>query len=487
MRNKYQIIALSAVLALSLGACDMDQYPNDSISTDTAWQTTDDALKFRNGIYSMFKSVNGGIYTYIADYQSDLFNATISYGNRGGDMHRWEFTAGQYDIEDIWANNYITINNCNNIIGNIDNIVPEDEDEKATLSIVKGEALLMRAFCYHTLVLRFAKDYEPSTAATEKGLPLVLEMNPSGKPARSTLEETYAQIKKDIKDARACLSTEGKANSIYFTADVVDALEARVDMYMHNYQEAIQLASKLIAKYPLATDVEEFKNMWLNDEGSEVIYRTFQSVDERANELGVYLQFNTATNTFSPDFVPSQWVLDLYEDGDIRKETFFRKDAITCQEIEVSDVYMLNKYPGNPALKRSTYEYYQMAKIFRAAEAYLIAAESSYAENSETNALNYLNQLRTKRGASALNGLTGEGLFSAIKDEWVREFIGEGQRMNDLKRWHDGVKRHDPQNESILMAGADFTTLTKESNDMRMVWEIPNNDLNSNSNLEGNW
>ena len=147
---------------------------------------------------------------------------------------------------------------------------------------------------------------------------------------------------------------------------------------------------------------------------------------------------------------------------------------------------MLNKYPGNPALKKSTYEYYHMAKVFRSAEAYLIAAEASYMNNDETNALKYLNDLRTQRGASEI-AATGTELFKEIKNEWIREFIGEGQRMNDIKRWHDGVQRSNPQQESLVMTGSDYITLSKTADDMRIVWEIPNNDLNANSNLEGNW
>lgn len=486
MRNIFKTVLLSSTLALTVSSCELDQFPNDSISSETAWQTVDDAIKFRNGIYSYFKSINGGYLMYTADLQSDLFNATVSFSNRGGDMHRWDFEASQYDIEDIWSYNYITINNCNNILANIDAITGEDEEETATLSMIKGEAHLMRAICYHTLATRFTKDYEPASAATTLGLPLMTTPDPNAKPSRSTLAETYQLIKDDIRDARANLKTTGEANSIYFTVDVINALEARVDLYMHNYTSAVSLAEGLIANYPLDTDTESLSSMWLNDESSEIIYRTFQSVDERANSTGIYLQYSTATESFSPDFVPSQWVLDLYEDGDIRKDVFYRKDKITCLEVTTEDVFMLNKYPGNPALKKSEYEYYHMAKVFRSAEAYLIAAEASYMNNDETNALAYLNDLRTQRGASAVTA-SGDALLKEIKNEWIREFIGEGQRMNDLKRWHDGMQRSNPQQESLVMTGTGFTTLSKTADDMRMVWEIPNNDLNANSNLVGNW
>lgn len=485
-KNIFKTVLLSSVAAFSLVSCEMDQFPNDKIVTETAWQTIDDAIMFENGIYSYFRTANGGYMMYTPDLQSDLFNATASYANRGGDMHRWDFTAAQYDIEDTWAYNYYTINNCNNIIANIDNVTAENAADSAAIKNIKGEAYLMRAICYHTLAVRFAKDYEPATAANELGLPLVLEMDPNGKPSRSSLEKTYQQIKSDIADAREHLLAEGEANATYLTVDVIDAFEARVDLYMHNYSNAVTLAANIIGKYALDTTADAFGNMWLNDEGSEILFKTFQSVDERTNSTGIYLSYSTSVESYSPDFVPSQWVYDLYEDGDIRKEVYFLKDTITCQDKGANDVYMLNKYPGNPALKKSQYEYYHMTKLFRAAEAYLIAAEASYMDENETNAINYLNTLRTKRGASALT-VTGEDVLKEIKNEWIREFIGEGQRLNDLKRWHDGMTRHDPQNESILMTGEGFTTLSKGADDIRFVWEIPNNDLNANSNLKPNW
>lgn len=482
----FKSIILSSALVFSMTSCDLDQLPNDSITTTIAWQKVDDAVKFRNGIYSLFKDVNGGLYTYTSDFQSDLFNATISYSNRGGDMHRWDFTAAQYDIEKIWKGNYGVINNCNNIICNIDVIQPEKDGDAALLNNIKGEAYLMRAICYHTLALRFAKDFEPGTAASEKGLPLVLNVDALNKPSRSSLDETYEQIKQDIKNARSLLTVVGEPNATYFTKDVLDLFEARVNLYMHNYAEAVKLTSGLLTKYSLAKDVKELGKMWLNDEGSEIVYRVFQSVDERVNDMTAYLYFNTGTKSFSPDFVPSQWVLDLYEDSDIRKQVYFMNKKITCMDVEKENIHMLNKFPGNPALQKKEYEYFNMPKIFRAAEAYLIAAEASFLNGNEPAAASFLNQLRTKRGASAVNA-AGDALLKEIKNEWIREFIGEGQRLNDLKRWHDGMQRHSPQDQDVLMKGEGFISLSKEASDIRFVWEIPNNDLNANSNLEGNW
>ena len=488
-------ILFGTILSLSvlLISCDLDKYPEDSIATNTAWTSITDAMKFRDGIYGLFQSINGGIYTYTSDYQSDLFNATISYSNRGGDMYRWDFTSSQYDIEDIYEFNYECINNCNNIIQNISTIAIKSDEEQAQADMIKGEAHLMRAICYHTLVLRFAKDYEPATVATDLGLPLVLEVDPNAKPERATLAKTYELIKSDISEARTFLKTEGEANSVYFTVDVIDAFEARVDLYMHNYSEAINLAKRIIDKYPLISASDELAKMWLNDEGSEVVYKVFMSKDERGDltssapcAFPYYLNYSTGLNKLSPDFIPTKWVVELYENSDIRKETSFRQDEITCLSTTAPDIFLLNKYPGNPALKKSEYEYYQMSKLFRSAEAYLIAAEASYSDGDPSTALGYLNDLRIARSASSLN-ISGEDVLKAIKEEWIREFVGEGNRLNDLKRWHDGFSRHGVQNSSIVLSGVNLDQKAVAANDIRFVWEIPANDLKANTNLIPNW
>jgi len=237
----------------------------------------------------------------------------------------------------------------------------------------------------------------------------------------------------------------------------------------------------------LSTTKDNLSKVFLNDEGSEIIYKVFLSIDERTNELPYYLYWNTSINSYSPDFVPSQWVIDLYEDNDIRKDTYFLRTKVVCGDKSADNIYMLNKYPGNPDLKTTTYEYYNMPKLFRSAEFYLIAAEASYKEGNEPAALGYLNDLRTQRGASSLNNKSGDELFKSIKEEWIREYIGEGMRLNDLKRWHDGFQRHDPQDLNILSIGTGMESLNISSENQKFVWEIPANDQNANSNLSPNW
>lgn len=481
-----QITVLSLILACGT-SCNLDRYPYDSISTETAWTGVSDATKFEAGLYSSIRGMFSSDVNYGSEIQTDLFNATVSFGNNGGDLYTWNFNSSQGTLSDYWSSNYVCINNSNGIINNIGKIVTTDSKELALLSKVKGEAFLARAMAYHNLVLRYAKDYNKASAQTDLGLPIVLKENDvENKPARATLEDTYKQIKSDIVEAKKLLVVPGAANSTVLTADVIEAFDARVNFYMDDFTAAIANVNAIIAKYPLVNSADSWTSMWLNDSSSELLFMPFQSVDERSYSVAPYTSYRTTTSSYSPDFVPTKWMLELYEAGDIRKSSFLLS-KITCNDIVVNNVYMLNKYPGNPKLKKTEYEYYNAPKPFRSSELYLIAAESYYKNGDAVNALKFLNDLRTARQASVLTGLTGDALFTAIKNEWIREFAGEGKRLDNLKRWNDGFTRNNPQNIDLLMDGPIYTGLTIQAGNKKFVWEIPDRDLSSNLLLKPNW
>ena len=116
------------------------------------------------------------------------------------------------------------------------------------------------------------KNYDPSSAANEYGIPLVEEYNSTPSiagtyPGRSTLEETYKQIDSDLAKAEEYVTTAGEINSAYITADVVKALKARIALEKEDYQTAISTATALVnsGTYPLMTDGDAYADMWLHD------------------------------------------------------------------------------------------------------------------------------------------------------------------------------------------------------------------------------
>lgn len=492
MKNIIKIVSLTAVIAITSVSCELNQYPYNAIEQTQAFQSMKDAATLNNGLYASFRGVVYGIYMFSTDVQADELNATLDYGNRNGFPHKWTpLLADDYTIRDTWRYQYSVITNINNVINNMGKIPIATPAEQLTMDSYLGEAYLMRAYLYHQLILRFAKDYEPSTAASDLGVPLVSTFDLFFRPGRSTVEQVYQQILSDLTIAETKLAaTTGAQFSPKLNKDCVTALKARVYLCMHNWTTAVTAANSLITSptYPLISNAASYKNMWAVDGGTETI---FQFAASQPSELGnansIYLGFVAASAKYTPDFVPQQWVVDMYAAGDIRKAAYLEQKPVYVMAVNYPGFWCINKYPGNPALFTGTATNYQhKPKVFRVAEMYLISAEANaQTPATEAAALTTLNLLRVARGVPALVGLTGTALMDAIKAERTRELLCEGTRLDDLKRWKMGFSRSAPQNIALINTGPDFDQKVVAAGDDKFVWGIPANDMTTNPSLVG--
>jgi hypothetical protein len=504
MKKYLKIMSLAVVIMTTILSCDLNKYPYDSIEQSQAFQSVKDATTFDNGLYAYLRGRVYGIYTFSTDVQADFLNATLDYGNRNGFPHKWNgFLADDYTIRDTWSGYYGALTNVNNFINNVDRIkIPyyytsasvNSKADSALVSKYKGEAYLMRAFFYHQLVLRWAKAYDPATAAADLGVPLVLTFDITLRPARATVAATYAQILADIAKAKTLLAPVPAAqSSAKLTLDCAIAMEARVALCMQNWTLALTASNTLISSgaYPLINNAVALKTMWVNDASTEVIFQPFSAQpNELPNTNNIYLGLVAGKTYYTPDFLPEQWVIDMYSDLDFRKAIYLEKKTVFIQGIQYPNIYCVNKYSGNPALfTAATTNYAHKPKVFRIAEMYLISAEAAaQTPAGEAAALATLNLLKVARGIPAVTGLSGAALMAEIQAERTRELFCEGFRIDDLKRWKQGFSRKPPQNVNTVNVtpGDDFSTKTVLAGDPKFVWGIPSNDLSTNPNLVQN-
>lgn len=490
MKNIFKISLLAAFLAIATVSCEMDRFPFDQIEQSQAFKTVDDATALRNGFYSNLRGKLHGIYMYTMDIQVDVFNASLDYGNRNGAPHDWvNFISDNYTIRDTWAGYYGSFVNINNFLGKVDDIPTEDAAEEDLIEQYKGEAHFIRAYYYHNLVKRFAKDYEPATAASELGVPLILTFDITLLPDRATVEQVYQQILLDIADAKTMLAgVTGVADANRITVDAVTALEARVKLDMHDWTGAITAANSLTGStaYSLITDQADFTAMWVDDISTETIFQyPLSAPNELGNSMSLYLGYRPDDGYFAPDWIPEQWVIDQYDVADIRLATYLDEKDVYIQGAVYNNIWCLNKFSGNPLLWTGANTNYRNApKVFRLAEMYLIAAEAgAQSPATEADALIALNALRSARGLAPLVGVTGTALMDEVKAERTREFLGEGFRLDDLKRWGMGFTRTTPQDLDIIVVGANFNLQERTASDPKFVWGIPVRDLTTNPNI----
>ncbi len=510
MKN-IKLLFASALVAFGVTSCDMDKYPYNSLEESTYMTTVNDFANARVGLYSYYRSLTTGGYILTPEIQGDDFHAVAGFSNAYGNQYRWDFQPSDGNIESIWSAYYAHISRANYFIDSYQAAVKGDkgefnEEELEVLGAYAAEAYFTRAYDYLNLAGYFCEAYDAETAEEALGLPLQTTYAPTSDasryPGRSSLKATYEQIMSDIEDAEelinpALILGESQKALNYITKDVVVALKARAALQMQDYETAIDASTSLIAagQYPLINTEADFKNMWVYDEGSEVMWQIYMSPDELGSATGTTFwgQYKEDKSTMRMDYVPSQKLVDLYEENDIRFGAFFEAFELTVPTGASGWLWVFNKYPGNPNLYASLSvdaHYTNMSKPFRIAEQYLIAAEAYLGMTDLANAGSYLNQLQAARfiDFQAANYTDATILMNAIKDERHRELVGEGFRLTDLKRWREGVKRQNATQvaDLVLYPGAETTTaLSKDADDFRMLWPIPKAEMDVNPQLKG--
>lgn len=493
-----KILLISGIFAalVSATSCNMDLRPAGVIDPNESLETKEDADKLRDGMYHLLRSTVGGGYASIDEIRSDLFHATSSFGNNGGTMYNWIQTATDGDASSLWANSYYVIADANFFLqrANAVNTSEWTEQDRASLDVYKGEAYFIRAYHHMELAELFCLDYVGNEQSY--GIPYVTRYAPTSDqtqyPSRGTLEHTFEMILADLDSAAKYITTPGQRGSDRITKDAVTALQARVALQMGDYDTAADKANELIESgtYPLVSSETSFNAMWTSDATDESILMLYASRTElgASNDYG-YIGYSANKDQYSPYYVPEQWVIDLYEPEDWRFKNQFLQTDILAGGGQTFNLYIFYKFIGNSALRvGSGYNYQIRPKVFRIAEMYLIRAEAvargGVLSSGTSNPLSDLNLLRNARGATALSGTGDEQILSLILEERVRELIGEGFRIQDLKRFRVNLQRNTAQvPEAIYMPASNQETFEKSYTDDRMLYPIPQTELDANPNM----
>ena len=505
MKN-LKLYTILLACALGLTSC-LDKYPEDAIPADKALNTVSDADQAVIGIYSSFLSgaLYSGNLTLLPDLQADLAYAVKGNTNVYGDVWRWNILATNSDITSVYAALYDVIGRCNFLLQNADNIrrntvIDADLDR---LDQYCGEAYFARALAYSELIKMFCKSYESDQEAKEELGVVLRSKYYSDEPlTRASLYDSYQFVLHDLDMAADLLELDEDYNpgidgplynSPYFSEYTVYALRARVALYMKDYEDAIKYSTKIIdskyfalssASQYISKDVSYFRYMWTTDNSSEVIWKVGFTQTAYGAPLG-QIFFNYDYRAFKPDYVPAQWVLNLYQGGDLRYDTYFvTKPTGFAHGLTWP---LLAKYYGNSDFYEQTHMLHMcMPKVFRLAEQYLIRAEAYVQSDSHDygKAAKDIVTLRAARYQSYGGGVSmgKNNAMQVIEEERVKELYMEGFRLMDLKRWHKGFKRT-PQTETLENGNA----LRIEKDNALFVWPIPQHEIESQgSNIQPN-
>lgn len=443
MKKLIKYLSLGFLL-VGMVACEKEAEIYNSIDTKDAYNSVLDVENGVNGAYYALGTSNfvGKNVIALGDMAADVSAASTSTGHFVA-INQYAISEYTAELTQIWSAGYKIVDRCVRTINGADTLinrieakpmadwVQDDVDDLQSLYASKFQCYALRALSEFYLVNIFGLPYNPAQVNNQLGIVLVRNnpVEPFSQVERATVEEVYAAILQDITDAKAAYAefdnynsmatSEKTFNQFYMNLAAINALEARVNLYMGKYTEAITAANQAITlRDANPVSDESYVKMWSSIAISdEDIFTVAKSENDNlsANALNTLYGSYKATITLAA--------------RNKLAATDIRKSLIGTYTVANQPA----KWQGIPTSQATS-----NIPVFRVSEMYLIIAEAQ----AQLDALD-LSKTALLFTAKRNSAITTEAditaadkaaLLAFIADERVREFFAEGHRWYDLRR-----------------------------------------------------
>lgn len=485
MKRNY-ILFLGLSLTLATQSCEkfLDQSPvSQSIAVSN---TSADSLVYQSA--AEVEAALAGVYADFKNeyYQLDYFvngDAQSDDAYAGGDnpanfqIDDYKIDATNTNVSRDWAYLYATIGKANSVINNVGAIDDPALTDWRKQEIL-GEASFIRAFMYFQLVQLWGDVPLQLTDVKTISVDLLEEIYPILFPARTAKETVYQQIIDDLELAEGIVRSTAPHKG-YVTKGAVRALLAKVyaTQVPANWEKVNQYCDAVIAGgYSLLPNYDDLWNN--NNENSvEAIFEINYNGGISDGNWGTKIfrgldwkKFNTPSN-------------DLVRAFDAENDQIRKNASIVF--LDVSGKWSDQHWP------QTQYPFINKYRIFtegspqnyiflRLADILLLKAEALNELGDLAGATALVNQIRNRVNLPATVAASQEAMRLAIANERRLELAFEGHRWFDLKRSGRAV-------EVIRAAtGANNTSLGYQLTESRLVWPIPQTELDKNTKLTQN-
>lgn len=458
--RKYSLICLLGV-AISLASCKkwLDVKPRTQIKESEQFSSRQGFIDALFGLYqrTATDSLYGQSLSFgVLDVLAGRYENKASTGNWYGNLARYNYTAtttGALNVErkisEIWGAAYSAIAQANYILKNIDS--RRDILDDNTYSIIKGEAIGMRAFLHFDLLRLYAPAY--NTANMEKPAIPYMEQFTILPQDRLTVAAVTNKCEKELLEAETLLAVNKDIDQIaqnqgatsvdlflmyrqnHLNYWAVKAALARLYLYKGDKVNALKYAKEVIdsKKFRFITAAEIN-----NDAGTIASDMTFTSEhifsiyvsDLRRVVEDIFKQSSNNNNDLRDLYSTLSKVELMYEvtqpgyGTDIRIPGASKPLWTSATIVNVLYVYTRKYYVDNQDNVKQ-----RLIPVLRLSEMYYIAAEAAATPDE---GLPFLNTVRVARGLPAL--ATSATLEAEILKEYRKEFYGEGQLWFYFKR-----------------------------------------------------
>ena len=449
--KRYIIYILTVLLSLNSCAGWLTVDSPDRIMEDKLFEDREGFYTALNGVYvDMVKTslYSGTFGPSVPDILAQYYDTSVD-SHTNGSLAQYQAEAKRLAVSDTWTRAYFLILNINKIIEQADarkgSVLNETD-----YNLVKGEATALRALLHFELFRYFAPSY--LTAPAAKSIPYATSSDPQVYPQLKS-SEVAQKLLDDLDEAMGLLEasdpviTKGKCETdnggrnlynfrnLRMNYFAVKALAARVNMYLgyqSNRKEALRLAEDVIrdaAKFfPFSTREEVTGQSAVGSVtasaqdrvlSSDILYAVYNV--KRGEDIYENL-FSNTLEVKQLHAISDNGYRNMYpEEGDLRTYQWQRKKDPLGNDIMCNVKYEAMEVDGK--------NYPYMIPVLRMSEMYLIAAEC-YAGLDDAKAYGRLNTLRNARQTSSVS----TSLALNIENEYIREFVGEGQLFWYYKR-----------------------------------------------------
>lgn len=488
--KKLKYTIASSFLIFGLCSCDsfLSHVPDDRTVIDSP-----DAVK-----ELLVSAYPGGTYIPFCEVMSD------NVGDKGeaslkGDIVKntqsyfWKEHSSLYQdsYNYFWVASYDAIAAANHALEAI-----EEMGNSEKFNSHRGEALIARAYNHFMLANVFAEHYDPAKNATLLGVPYAVEAEKKVfvDYERETLEKTYELIRKDLEEGLKLIDNSMYDVAAYhFNTDAAYAFASRFYLYTGEWDKVIECANRV-----LFGDFES-KIRKVSTEYFNYDYYTFKRQYSKAEE-SANLLLASVVSSYPWDFATYRYGLTLPD----AMLWFGREATPVCGGKWGYSLYGNEKAANIPkfqdhfkknSINDDTGLVYMMSVLFNIEEVLFNRAEAYVMTGNYAGALADLStflKYRVLEYDPIENELTEEKMEASYKDAKPvltpfyslddrqrtylngitdlrrREFIQEGMRWFDVKRFHIEIVR-------ISENGDVEDTLTPD--DLRRAVQIPEDAL----------
>ena len=509
MKKTYSKYIAFTLLAASLGltSCDsfLDELPDNRMELKTAKDITD-------LLVSAYPSVNPAFLLERYSDNSDQFDVT---GWNDGEQfetqaYNWKDITDVSTYEspqELWQNYYLKVATANQALQAIEKMGSTGFDAQ------RAEALLCRAYSEFMLANVFCNAYGPTTADKELGVPYPTEPEEhvGTQYQRGTMKQLYDKINSDIEEALPLVQDDQYSQpKFHFTRAAAYAFAAKFNLYYGNYEKAISYANKVLGENA-ANGLRNWASFYALSPNKQVAPNGYVSSSEDANllildaysEWGVYYGPYGIGNEFAHSRLISS-TETLQSNGPWGSSASF---GYTVWYNNNLSKYFINKIPYSfeyTDIQAGTGNAHSEMPVFTTDGTLLVRAEAKALNGDYAGAVSDLNlevkAMSTGKKSVTLDAINSfyDGLadytatdptpkkalhpvFTTLNDKTQQNIIdailqlrriltlGEGERMQDVKRYGIVIYRRKLNRSSQVLQVTDSLT----QDDPRRAIQLP--------------